>query len=47
MKVLMVQPGEIPHETDIEPGLESLQAAVDGPNQSGRLACKKEVTRNA
>ena len=23
MKVLMVQPGEIPHETDIEPGLES------------------------
>ena len=31
MKVLMVQPGEIPHETDIEPGLEALQAAVDGP----------------
>ena len=31
MKVLMVQSGEIPHETDIEPGLESLQAAVDGP----------------
>ena len=34
MKVLMVQPGEIPHETDIEPGLESLQAAVDGPIQA-------------
>ena len=33
MKVLMVQPGEIPHETDIEPGLESLQAAVDGPSR--------------
>ena len=34
MKVLMVQPGEIPHETDIEPGLEALQAAVDGPIQA-------------
>ena len=34
MKVLMVQPGEIPHETDIESGLESLQAAVDGPIQA-------------
>ena len=34
MKVLMVQPGEIPHETDIEPGLESLQAAVDGSIQA-------------
>lgn len=34
MKVLMVQPGEIPHETDIEPGLESLQAAVAGPIQA-------------
>ena len=31
----MVQPGEIPHETDIESGLESLQAAVDGPIQAG------------
>ena len=34
MKILMVQPGKIPHETDIEPGLESLQAAVDGPIQA-------------
>ena len=34
MKVLMVQPGEIPHETDIESGLGSLQAAVDGPIQA-------------
>ena len=34
MKVLMVQPGKIPHETDIEPGLEALQAAVDGPIQA-------------
>lgn len=30
MKVLMVEPGKIPHEADIEPGLRSLQAAVDG-----------------
>ena len=36
MKVLMVQPGEIPHETDIKPGLESLQAAVDGSRQNRR-----------
>lgn len=34
MKVLMVKPGEIPHETDIEPGLRSLQAAVDGSIQA-------------
>ena len=34
MKVLMVQPGEIPHETDIEPGLRSLQAAVGGNIQA-------------
>ena len=27
MKVLMVEPGEIPYEADIEPGLRSLQAA--------------------
>ena len=26
MKVLMVEPGKIPHEADIEPGLRSLQA---------------------
>ena len=26
----MVEPGKIPHEADIEPGLRSLQAAVDG-----------------
>lgn len=30
MKVLMVEPGKIPQEADIEPGLRSLQAAVDG-----------------
>ena len=30
MKVLMVEPGKIPQETDIEPGLSSLQAAVGG-----------------
>ena len=30
MKVLMVEPGKIPYEADIEPGLRSLQAAVDG-----------------
>ena len=30
MKVLMVEPGKIPHEADIEPGLRSLQAEVDG-----------------
>ena len=34
MKILMVQPGKIPHETDIEPGLRSLQAAVDGSIQA-------------
>ena len=34
MKVLMVEPGKIPHEADIEPGLRSLQAAVDGPIQA-------------
>ena len=28
MKVLMVEPGKIPQEADIEPGLRSLQAAV-------------------
>ena len=36
MKVLMVEPGEIPYEADIEPGLRSLQAAVGGNN--GRRA---------
>ena len=30
MKVLIVEPGKIPYEADIEPGLRSLQAAVDG-----------------
>ena len=30
MKVLIVEPGKIPQEADIEPGLRSLQAAVDG-----------------
>lgn len=34
MKVLMVEPGKIPHEADIEPGLRSLQAAVDGSIQA-------------
>ena len=33
MKVLMVEPGKIP-EADIEPGLRSLQAAVDGSIQA-------------
>lgn len=30
MKVLMVEPGKSPYETEIEGGLESLQAAVGG-----------------
>ena len=34
MKVLMVEPGEIPYEADIEPGLRSLQAAVGGNIQA-------------
>ena len=34
MKVLMVEPGKIPHEADIEPGLRSLQAAVGGNIQA-------------
>ena len=34
MKVLMVEPGKIPYEADIEPGLRSLQAAVDGSIQA-------------
>ncbi|MFQ9015274.1 MAG: DUF3846 domain-containing protein [Lacrimispora saccharolytica] len=34
MKVLMVEPGKIPQETDIEPGLSSLQAAVGGHIQA-------------
>ncbi len=37
MKVLMVEPGKIPHEADIEPGLRSLQAAVDGLIQAVTL----------
>ena len=43
MKVLMVKPGEIPHETDIEPGLRSLQAAVDGSYEDPvALICNEE-----
>ena len=39
MKVLMVEPGEIPYEADIEPGLRSLQAAVGGKKEGeGPLA---------
>ena len=34
MKVLMVEPGKIPYEADIEPGLRFLQAAVDGSIQA-------------
>lgn len=34
MKVLMVEPGEIPYKADIEPGLRSLQAAVGGNIQA-------------
>ena len=30
----MVEPGKIPYEADIEPGLRSLQAAVDGSIQA-------------
>ena len=34
MKVLMVEPGKSPYETEIEGGLESLQAAVGGDIQA-------------
>lgn len=34
MNVLMVEPGKSPYETEIESGLESLQAAVDGDIQA-------------
>ena len=34
MKVLMVEPGKSPYETEIESGLESLQAAVGGDIQA-------------
>ena len=34
MKVLMVQPGEIPMKQILSRGLRSLQAAVDGPIQA-------------
>ena len=34
MKVLMVEPGKVPHETEIEGGLKSLQAAVGGDIQA-------------
>ena len=30
MKVLVVEPGKAPYESDISPGLESLQKAVGG-----------------
>lgn len=30
MKVLFVEPGKVPHETEIEPGLDPLRAAVGG-----------------
>ena len=30
MKVLAVEPGKVPYETEIESGLESLQKAVGG-----------------
>ncbi len=34
MKVLMVEPGKVPYETEIDSGLKSLQAAVDGSIQA-------------
>lgn len=34
MKVLMVEPGKVPYEAEIDPGLESLQAAVGGDIQA-------------
>lgn len=34
MKVLMVEPGKLPYETEIAGGLESLQAAVGGDIQA-------------
>lgn len=34
MKVLMVEPGKMPHETEIESGLEALQKAVGGNIQT-------------
>ena len=34
MKVLMVEPGKAPYETEIEGGLESLQKAVGGSIQA-------------
>ena len=34
MKVLMVEPGKSPYETEIEGGLESLQAAIGGDIQA-------------
>ena len=34
MKVLMVEPGEIPYKADIETGLRSLQAAEGGNIQA-------------
>jgi len=34
MKVLMVEPGKSPYETEMEPGLKSLQAAVGGDIQA-------------
>lgn len=34
MKVLMVEPGETPYETEIEPGLKALQEAVGGNIQA-------------
>ena len=34
MKVLMVEPGKVPYETEIEGGLESLQEAVGGSIQA-------------
>lgn len=34
MKILMVEPGKMPHETEIDGGLKSLQAAVGGDIQA-------------
>ena len=53
MKVLMVEPGKSPYETEIEGGLESLQAAVGGDIQATYpfddlvgLICNDEARRD-
>lgn len=45
MKVLMVEPGKSPYETEIEGGLESLQAAVGGDIQATYYTYKHDLER--